>query len=59
MYLLNTFFVGSVIDATAPELCKKIPEKEDERNFLNVLVCMLTFDKMQITNSLICTKFEI
>ena len=39
--------------------CDFFPEKEDEGNFAYVLEFMLTFDKMQNTTSLMCTKFEI
>ena len=34
------------------------PEKEDERIFCCVEEFMLTFDKMQNTGALMCTKFE-
>ena len=46
---------------TAPELCQNVifPEKMMNECFAYVLVFMLTFDKMQNTNPLICTKFEI
>ena len=46
MYLLNTFFVVWVIDATVPELCQKMwffPEKEDKRKFC---LCSRIYDYM-------------
>ena len=54
--------MGYVIGATAPELCIKrdfFPEKRMREIFAYVLEFMLAFDKMQNTNPLMCTKFEI
>ena len=61
MCLLNKFFVGLVIVATAPELCQKcdfFPEKM-KGIFAYVLEIMLNFDKVQNANPLLRTKFEI
>ena len=59
-HLLNNFFVGWVIVVTASELCQNdiFPEKEEEKDAY-VLECMLTFDKMQNTSPLMCTKLTI
>ena len=45
VYLLNRYFVGGVIVATAPELCQNVifPLKEDVRNFCLCSGIMLTF----------------
>ena len=61
VYLLNKMFMGLVKVAIAPELCQKcdfFSLKEDDF-FAYVLECMLTFDKMQNTNPLMCTTFEV
>ena len=62
VYLLNKFFVGWVIGATAPELCQKCDfflKKIMKEIFAYVLEVLLKFYKMQNTNPLMCTKFEI
>ena len=51
-----------MIGATAPELCQKCDfflKKRMKEIFAYVLQFMLTIDKMQNTNPLMCTEFEI
>ena len=50
-----------MIVATAPELCQKcdFPEEGDEEIIAYVHEFMFTFDKIQNTSPLMCTKFEI
>ena len=62
VYLFNTIFVGWVLGTTVPVLCQKCDfflEKSMKEMFAYVLEFMLTFDKMQNTNPLMCTKFGI
>ena len=39
-------------------MCVFFPKKEDERIFVYLLACMLTFDKIQKASPSMCTKFE-
>ena len=48
--------------ATAPDLCQECDfflKKRMKEMFAYVLEFMLTFDKKQNTNPLMCTQFEI
>ena len=54
--------VALFVVATAPELCQKcdfLLKKRMEEIFAYVLEFILIFDKMENTNPLMCTKFEI
>ena len=62
MYLLNKIVVGSVIVASAPDVCQKYDfflKKRIKDIFAYVLEFMLTFDKMQNTSPLMCIKLGI
>ena len=65
VYLLNKIFVSRVIGGTAPErqsYAKNVIfflKKRMKEICAYVLEFRLTFDKMQNTNPLMCTKFEI
>ena len=62
VYLLTKIYENGVVVNTAPELCQKCDfflKKMMKVVFVYVLEFMLTFNKMQNTGHLMCTKFEI